>query len=133
MKALAIVAAVVLLVPAAAAAKPDPFYGVSSQTPLGTGDYKKMGKAHVGTLRADLSWSGANPSRTSMPLAATARSARARFTAGCSAGKSPYRHRGNPSCPIAIPASTTTSLRCRNGSARLSSVCATCSTAPTPR
>ena len=60
---MAIVAAAMLIAPAAVAAKPDPFYGVSSQTPLGSGDYKKMGKAKIGTLRAILQWSGANPSR----------------------------------------------------------------------
>jgi hypothetical protein len=52
-----------LAVPAAAGAKPSPFYGVSSQTPLGAKDFKKMAKARIGTLRSTLSWSGANPTR----------------------------------------------------------------------
>jgi polysaccharide biosynthesis protein PslG len=52
-----------LALPATAAAKPHPFYGVSSQTALGPGDYKKMSKAHIGTLRAVLLWSGVNPTQ----------------------------------------------------------------------
>jgi hypothetical protein len=64
MKRLALIVIVaVLAVPAAANAKPHPFYGVSSQTALSSGDYKKMGKAHIGTLRAILLWSGANPTQ----------------------------------------------------------------------
>jgi hypothetical protein len=49
-----------LLLPAAATAKPHPFYGVVSQTPLSAGDYQKIGKARIGTLRAILQWSGAD-------------------------------------------------------------------------
>jgi hypothetical protein len=52
-----------LAFPAAASAKADPFYGVGSQTPLGSGDYKKMDKGGVGTLRSILGWSAANPTR----------------------------------------------------------------------
>jgi hypothetical protein len=61
--ALALVVAAAVIAPGQAVARTDPFYGVSSQTALGSGDYKKMGKAGIGTLRAVLLWSGANPSR----------------------------------------------------------------------
>ncbi len=47
----------------AAEAKPHPFYGVSSQTPLGQSDYQKIAKAKIGTLRAILQWSGVNPTQ----------------------------------------------------------------------
>jgi hypothetical protein len=46
-----------------ASAKPDPFYGVVSQTFLSSKEVGKMKKGGVGTLRSVLLWSGANPSR----------------------------------------------------------------------
>jgi hypothetical protein len=61
--ALAIATIAAVVTPSAASAKPDPFYGVSSQTPLTSHEVAKMKKAGIGTLRAILLWSGANPSR----------------------------------------------------------------------
>jgi hypothetical protein len=44
-------------------AAPRGFYGVSSQTHLEAGDFQRMGKGRVGTLRSMLSWAGANPTQ----------------------------------------------------------------------
>ncbi|MGH2986858.1 MAG: glycosyl hydrolase [Solirubrobacterales bacterium] len=46
----------------ASAAVPRSFYGVSSQTPLTTPDFDRMGQGNVGTLRIILDWSGVVPS-----------------------------------------------------------------------
>jgi polysaccharide biosynthesis protein PslG len=44
------------------AAAPRSFYGLSSQTHLGTADLDRMGQGNVGTLRIILEWSGVDPS-----------------------------------------------------------------------
>jgi Glycosyl hydrolase catalytic core len=48
-------------VAANAQAAPRSFYGVVPQTTLERGDYKRMGKARVGTLRSTLGWAGIDP------------------------------------------------------------------------
>jgi hypothetical protein len=50
-------------VAAQAQAAPHPFYGISSQTALERGDYQRMGKADVGTLRSMLSWATVDPTK----------------------------------------------------------------------
>ncbi len=45
----------------AAAAVPRTFFGVSPQAPLSDADFERMATAKVGTLRFELSWSGADP------------------------------------------------------------------------
>jgi hypothetical protein len=44
-----------------ASAKPDPFYGVVSQTSLRSGDFAKMEKGGIGTLRSIMQWSSIDP------------------------------------------------------------------------
>jgi Glycosyl hydrolase catalytic core len=46
----------------ALAKAPRSFYGVSSQTPLTTTDFDRMGQGNVGTVRITLSWAGIDPS-----------------------------------------------------------------------
>jgi polysaccharide biosynthesis protein PslG len=53
--------ALALLAPPPAEAVASPFWGVSSQTPLGAADLARMGQAEVGTLRALFSWSAVEP------------------------------------------------------------------------
>jgi hypothetical protein len=50
-------------VAAQAQAAPHPFYGISSQTALEGGDYQRMAKADVGTLRATLNWPTVDPTK----------------------------------------------------------------------
>jgi hypothetical protein len=44
-----------------ASARPDPFYGVVSQTSLRSGDFAKMEKGGLGTLRSIMQWSAIDP------------------------------------------------------------------------
>ena len=53
--------AIAVLAPSPAEAEPRSFWGVSSQTALGAGDFARMGEAEVGTLRALFSWSTVEP------------------------------------------------------------------------
>ncbi|MQA76143.1 MAG: hypothetical protein GEU88_17710 [Solirubrobacterales bacterium] len=58
---LALAAAIALSHATSAAAVPRSFYGVASQTGLDAGDFDRMGKGKVGTLRAILSWPATDP------------------------------------------------------------------------
>jgi Beta-galactosidase len=49
------------LAPPPTEAVASPFWGVSSQTPLGAADLARMGQAEVGTLRTLFSWSAIEP------------------------------------------------------------------------
>jgi hypothetical protein len=51
-----------------AEAAPRGFYGVSSQTHLDSGEFKRMGEGRVGTLRSVLSWASADPSQAANDL-----------------------------------------------------------------
>jgi hypothetical protein len=64
MLAIALVAAIA---PTAEAA-PRSFYGISSQTHLEPGEFKRMGEGKVGTLRSTLSWAAADPTAQSGDL-----------------------------------------------------------------
>lgn len=59
--ALAAAGCCLLLGASTAAAVPRSFFGVSPQAPLSAADFDRMATAKVGTLRFELSWSGADP------------------------------------------------------------------------
>jgi hypothetical protein len=58
-----IVIALALAALGAASAQARPLFGISSQTALAPGEFERMGKGKVGTLRSQLSWAASEPSR----------------------------------------------------------------------
>lgn len=59
----ALTLALALIALGCATAQARPLFGLSSQTPLAPGEYERMGEGGVGTLRAQLSWADADPTR----------------------------------------------------------------------